>query len=464
MADVLELSDLNEIDTTDLKVDPIEININESSGDSVNKRSVNFGSGIELLMNEKVKDNSKSKSFALGDIDNLEDNLEEIRDEPKVSRNDLMGASSFAKPTVKFSLEKDDLDKPIELGSETLKMDVNESRDFVKIDNVSLNPDAQVPIKPQLSKEELLREKFKMLRKLEDLEKKGVNLSKRYSMESNLEEMMGEYETLMDEKHKKNSVKFQGNILRAVVTGLEFLNNKFDPFDLKLDGWSEQVNENIDDYDEIFAELHEKYKSKASMAPELKLLFQLGGSAVMLHMTNTMFKSALPGMDDIMKQNPQLMQQFTQAAVNTMSENNPGLGGFMNDVMGNQGPPPPPMETKYRKGQEDKYSGSRVNEMREATAAPRFNPNDGMEPPEQSSRPEMKGPSDISSILSKLKTKPVEQVSNIAEEIKPITINAKNDTTSSISISELRELQNENLPKKSKKRKGSEKNTISLDI
>ena len=122
------------------------------------------------------------------------------------------------------------------------------------------------------------------------------------------------------------------------------------------------------------------------------------------------------------------------------------------------------METKYRKGQEDKYSGSRVNEMREATAAPRFNPNDNMEPPEQSSRPEMKGPSDISSILSKLKTKPVEQVSNIAEEIKPITINAKNDTTSSISISELRELQNENLPKKSKKRKGSEKNTISLDI
>ena len=40
----------------------------------------------------------------------------------------------------------------------------------------------------------------------------------------------------------------------------------------------------------------------------------LGGSAVMLHMTNTMFKSAMPGMDDIMRQNPDLMNQFTQAA------------------------------------------------------------------------------------------------------------------------------------------------------
>jgi hypothetical protein len=38
----------------------------------------------------------------------------------------------------------------------------------------------------------------------------------------------------------------------------------------------------------------------------------------MVHMTNTMFKSSMPGMDDIMRQNPELMQQFTQAAVGTM--------------------------------------------------------------------------------------------------------------------------------------------------
>ena len=41
----------------------------------------------------------------------------------------------------------------------------------------------------------------------------------------------------------------------AAITGLEFLNNKFDPFDLKMDGWAEQVNENLNDYDEIFEEL-----------------------------------------------------------------------------------------------------------------------------------------------------------------------------------------------------------------
>ena len=86
------------------------------------------------------------------------------------------------------------------------------------------------------------------------------------------------------------------------------------------------------------------------MAPELKLLFQLGGSACMLHMTNSMFKNSIPGMDSIMRQNPDLMQQFTRAAVNQMDNSNPGFGGFMNMMNeNNSGPkarPPSPVETK----------------------------------------------------------------------------------------------------------------------
>ena len=150
-------------------------------------------------------------------------------------------------------------------------------------------------------------------------------------MESDLLEMKGEYENIMAEKEKENSMKFQGKMLTTLITGLEFLNNRFDPFDIKLDGWSEQINENLDDYDEIFAELHEKYKSKAKMAPEIKLLFQLATSGMMIHMSNTLFKSAIPGMDDIMRQNPDLMNQFTKAAVSSMQQNSPGLSNFMND-------------------------------------------------------------------------------------------------------------------------------------
>ena len=122
-------------------------------------------------------------------------------------------------------------------------------------------------------------------------------------------------------------------MLMACVTGLEFLNNRFDPMDVKLDGWSESIHENINDYNEVFEELHEKYKERANVAPELKLLFMVGGSAFMFHLTNTMFKSQLPGMDDIMKQNPELMKQFASAAMNTMSNDGNSAATFFNSQM-----------------------------------------------------------------------------------------------------------------------------------
>ena len=156
-------------------------------------------------------------------------------------------------------------------------------------------------------------------------------------MASDYEEMKYEYDRALKDRELSQSVKFQRKMLIAFVTAIEFLNSRFDPFDVKLDGWSESVHENQHDYDDVFEELHEKYKEKAKMAPELKLMMMLGGSAFMFHLTNTMFKSSLPGMGDIMKQNPELMQQFAKAAASSMSQNeeSSGFGNFMGDIIGN---------------------------------------------------------------------------------------------------------------------------------
>ena len=59
------------------------------------------------------------------------------------------------------------------------------------------------------------------------MEKKGFRLTKKYGMESSLDEMTGEYEMIKNEVEKKNSSKFQGKMLMAAVSGLEFLNSKF---------------------------------------------------------------------------------------------------------------------------------------------------------------------------------------------------------------------------------------------
>lgn len=440
------------------------------------KKSTNFGGGIELLMNDKIKEGHSSRQSSdidLEDLNTLENELNHLVDDVPSS-----SASSFQPRSNMFGAVQDD-DRPNvrfqendipSIGRSTAETADNHKTwdGYGKFNNVPINPDIDVSSQPQMTKEELLREKFKFLRKLEALEKKGVELSKKYTMESPLAEMQGEYETIMEEKAKQNSVKFQGNMLMAVINGIEFLNGKFDPFDIKLDGWSDQVNENINDYDEIFAELHEKYKSKASMAPELKLLFQLGGSAMMVHMTNTMFKSAMPGMDDILRQNPDLMRSFQNAAVNSMAQTNPGFSGFMSNMM-NPEPqgrgPPPPMATQGPNAVPPPMSRPGNN-----NSSQNFNMNanmsrsnfvdDGIQMREKmrpsSSRPEMKGPSDLSDILSGLKTKTI----NIQEQNQAQT---NNDST--ISISDLKEMQGDlNLPKKSKRRQRSANNVVSLDI
>lgn len=447
--------------------------------------SSNFGGGLELLMNDKVKESGKPTSdIELEDLNNLENELNNLVDDiPSNSykpKSDLFSSPSSIfddKPSVKFS------DNGPTIGQSTAQTDDDSKTwdGFGKFNNIPMNPDASVPFEPKMSKEEMLREKFKYLRKLEALEKKGVELSKKYNMDSSLQEMQGEYETIMEEKTKQNSVKFQGNMLMAVINGIEFLNGKFDPFDIKLDGWSAQFEENMGDYDEIFGELHEKYKSKATMAPELKLLFQLGGSAMMVHMSNTMFKSAMPGMDDILRQNPDLMRSFQNAAVNSMSQSSPGFGGFMSSMM-NPEPqipsgrgPPPPMATQGpnavpppmgRPGN-NSYSRPDLNFSKSNFVDDGISLRENFERPEvqdrtskrpaTSSRPEMKGPSDISDILSGLKTKTI----NIQE---PPQQAATNDS-STISISDLKEMQTEgNMPKRSGRRKKSASNTISLDI
>ena len=506
-------------------------------GGNGGRKSSNFGGGLELLMNDRFKsggDKGGSTNIHLDDITSLEDDLRDM-DSSSSSRNvkemrsDLFGSGPSHSSSSSFHVNKhDSLSNSIGGGLHNLNIDDNNGNSgtnnggigastalfdddkptwdgFGKFSNVPIHPDVPIDSHPQLTKEELLREKFKYLKKFEELEKKGIRLTKKYDMESSLSEMKGEYETHVEERERRNSVKFQGKMLMACITGLEFLNNKFDPFDLKLDGWSEQVNENIDDYDEIFGELHEKYKSKAKMAPELKLLFQLGGSAIMLHMTNTMFKSAMPGMDDIMRQNPELMQQFTQAAVSSMSNATRGPGGngggggggsgfgnFMNDIAGlsssrnaaatpfshqpqynpaqqmnmpapilPQRPPPPPIQTKGENAPPAPRRPGDLTNTRPDILMGRGNMSQTIQ---QSLRPEMKGPSDISSLLSGLKTKTVTVDNSITANKEKEKDKNSNAGGSTISASDLNEMKNDNFPSKSKRKQKSERTSISLDI
>lgn len=272
---------------------------------------------------------------------------------------------------------------------------------------------------PQMEKEK----KIEYLNKLQRLEQKGFPVSKRFTMDNSLDEMKMEFDRLVDARNLEASLRFQRQALMSVVTGLEWMNGRFDPFDLKLDGWSESVHENVEDFDEIFEELYDKYKDRGKMPPEARLVMALAGSGFMCHVSNTFLRSRMPSADDILKNNPDLARQFATAAA---QQAGPGFGNFMNMAMGGpqgQGPQGAPVADPASGGASagaffgssaERIAAQAQEAQARAQAASRFQQelrNGGtpmaqvpqsvaaMEPPRATARREMRGPSGVDDIL-----------------------------------------------------------------
>jgi hypothetical protein len=204
--------------------------------------------------------------------------------------------------------------------------------------------ESRVIKRKHLSPKDIIRneinEKREIIYQFERMESKGFKIPFKFNMNSDLEEMKSEYNRIVREKELDGSVRFQQKMLMALVSGAEYMNSRYDPFAAKLEGWSEQVNENINDYDDIFEELHDKYKSSGKkMAPELRLFMSLSGSAFMFHLTSRMFKEQpMPDVENVLKSDPELMKQFQNAATKQYmmggggkaqapASNNMGMGG-----------------------------------------------------------------------------------------------------------------------------------------
>lgn len=209
-------------------------------------------------------------------------------------------------------------------------------------------PSRQVPAPmpssvPVRNAHDILKQKRELLYQIGRLEAKGLVAPKRFGLNDPLDEIQAEYERLKLDRETDISVRFQRKMLMTCVTGIELLNKTFDPFNIHLTGWSDSLHDSIGDYDEVFEDLHMKYRSRGiAMAPELKLLFMVGGSGVMFHLTSTMFRKAnVPGLEQVMRQNPGLMRDFAQATMNAM---NSPQSPQQQPQQYQYSPPPPPQQ------------------------------------------------------------------------------------------------------------------------
>ena len=173
--------------------------------------------------------------------------------------------------------------------------------DLLFADHYRVNPE------PAESRRARAREAYS---KLEDIVRKHeVKLTRSYNTNDDPDEMEAEYSMHEERRHKHNQTKFYKQILLNIVCGVEFVNDKYNPFAFKLTDWSKQVATEMDDYTEVLEELYEKYKDRGgNMPPELKLVLMIIMSGVTYHITGVLFKDA--GLTQSIKDNPNLLSKL----------------------------------------------------------------------------------------------------------------------------------------------------------
>lgn len=143
----------------------------------------------------------------------------------------------------------------------------------------------------------LRKEKAYALFQLKKLCEKGYNASRNYTMEHELCDIQDEVSRIKKEMEIERSIRLSRQGLMLISSLIETGNTKYDPFGVDLNGWSETINANIEDYDEVFEELYEKYHHSISMSPEIKLLLMVTGSAISFHITKKMLGGGMSAPD-----------------------------------------------------------------------------------------------------------------------------------------------------------------------
>ena len=309
--------DMNILDNNDNKIDITQQNNQENQKTEINIKkpeSSDTDYYLNLLANQdKLNDDSDNKSnvssSSLSEIIESEEESDESESESEESdkeKSSEKSTNSSSKANFnKISLSPKKSTSPNQ--SPRLK------RSSPRNDNIKFEPPKQVSsfeVKKELTPQELRMKKIELLRKLSELKAKGYELSKSYNFDSSIEEMEYEFELLKSFANKRNGVKLYKNILLNTVSAVEFLNDKYDPFDFQLTGWSEHMSVEVDSYDEVIEEIYEKYKGTGKkMPPEIKLLIVLLASASAFHFSKSTFKN-LPGVDKILQNNPDLISKM----------------------------------------------------------------------------------------------------------------------------------------------------------
>ena len=137
-------------------------------------------------------------------------------------------------------------------------------------------------------------EKQSVLMDMERLKMQGIKLSKEWSIDDRLDDMMFEVKRHMIHLDELNNINMMRDGMRLLCSGFEMFNGKIGI--LELDGWSAEVCSDIHKYDTALGKIYRKYWRKTSQtSPEMEIIIGLIGSVGMFHFKRKLSRK-IPGM------------------------------------------------------------------------------------------------------------------------------------------------------------------------
>jgi hypothetical protein len=172
--------------------------------------------------------------------------------------------------------------------SKSIFKNINENlnKNTSKTINYNNNIDKNVDYH-NLSKEAQYLMKIDILNDMADLAKNGTVFSQNYNVNSDYDTMKYELTLHKKNKAKTRAVNWLSGLMYTIVEGLEFFSEEKFSEDYQLTGWKDRINLQIDDFNELLAQLVSKYnKDGKELPPELQFMLLFGGTAVSTILNN----------------------------------------------------------------------------------------------------------------------------------------------------------------------------------
>ena len=274
----------------------------------------------EVIGDKSISSKKSSRSLSKSSISKKNKHVDVESEDISLSQLELMAnKKKINKPVEQMSIisDKDFSDKK-DSRTKSSKRSSTTSSISVSTQDTKYRRNKQKYVDKENNNDQIRKEKSEYLYKFNKLNIKGKWSSLRLDMNNSLDEIRNEYERVKNEIQTERSVGFFKRMLLLGVQGIEMMNTKFDPLGVDLDGWSEAMGYSMEnqEYDEVMAELYEKYKGAGQMSPEVKLIFMIISSATMFTISKKITKldsnNALKSLIGGLMGNNQPQQQYQQ--------------------------------------------------------------------------------------------------------------------------------------------------------